>query len=660
MCGIAGYWGRESEARVRRMTRLLAHRGPDDEGIWACRTRPLALGNRRLKILDLSSEGHQPMTFMGDRGVLTFNGEIYNHASLREELLRLGYEFRSRSDTEVLLAVLVHWGVEGLQRLNGMFAFAYWDSARDALLLGRDRLGIKPLYYAHNDGSFGFSSEIRSLLSAGLVRPALDPKSLRSFLRLLWIPDPGTLFHDIHKVEPGTIVTWNGTGVRRDRYWEVPEPGEDSLTDGDYSRIGRELRDILRRSVGRQLNADVPVGAFLSGGLDSTTVVALAAEAGARDLRTYSVGFSSADRREDGALDDLRYSRLVSNRYRLPHEEIVIAPHVVDLLPKMVRHLEDPVADPAAINCFLICEAARKTSTVLLSGTGADELFGGYSKYVATLLGVGYQRLNGRFRRGIVEPLVNLLPVVVGRLGLRTVRRAKLFLRYASEPAFDRFAGYTSYYDAHELAELLGADAAGTTNSYAGIEPLRAAWDSRRSDDLVDRMTYVDLKYYLPGLGLAYMDRASMAASVEVRVPLLDDEVVDFVARLPGRFKVDGSRTKVILREAVRGLVPDEVLNRPKAPFAAPVRSWLRRELAPLIDEYLSIRQIESRGLLSPDVVWRLIRDHRQGLADHSLRIWAFLTLEVWLREFIDCSLEVSPSGAASEPVTTASREGSR
>ncbi|MEK7316144.1 MAG: asparagine synthase C-terminal domain-containing protein, partial [Candidatus Eisenbacteria bacterium] len=296
----------------------------------------------------------------------------------------------------------------------------------------------------------------------------------------------------------------------------------------------------------------------------------------------------------------------------------------------------DPVADPAAINAYLICEAARATSSVLLSGTGADELFGGYQKYTATQLGSTYQRIAKPVRKWLLEPVADSLPVAIGRVGLRPFRRVKRFLRHAGLDSFDRFLGFSCYYDADELGLLLNGDPKGATDPYKGVQLLKEAWDRRGTDDLVDRMTYVDLKYYLPGLALAYMDRASMAASVEVRVPLLDDVLVDFMARLPGVYKADGWRTKILLREAVRGLVPNGILNRPKAPFAAPVRSWLRRDMAPLIDEYLGAERIKDRGLLNQDVVCRLVHEHRQGAEDHSLRLWALLTLEVWCQEFID------------------------
>lgn len=638
MCGIAGFWGADAQARVAGMTRMLAHRGPNDEGVWGSRRAPIALGNRRLKILDLTDGGHQPMVSEDGRYALTYNGEIYNYRELKQQLRSCGHQFRTQTDTEVVLAALREWGTDGIGRLEGMFAFALWDEHEGTLLIARDRLGIKPLFYAHHGDQLAFASEISPILASEIVEPALDHESLESFLRLLWIPEPGTLFQGVLKLEPGHYLVWNGARARVVQYWDVPLPEVDTsgLPPRTVQELGAELRPLLEGAVQRQLVADVPVGAFLSGGLDSTTIAAIAAGAKNRSIRSYSIGFRSSDRMEEGAFDDVKYARLAAQALGLDHEEIELSPDVVDLLPKMVRHLEDPVADPAAINAYLICEAARATSTVLLSGSGADELFGGYQKYTATQFGDGYQRIARPIRTWLLEPMAAALPVTLGRVGLRPLRRVKRFLRHAGLAPFERFLGFSSYYDGVDLAELLNRNPALERDPLLGVHALRHAWDRRESNDLVDRMTYVDLKYYLPGLGLAYMDRASMAASVEVRVPLLDDSLVDFVSRLPIGHKAHGWKTKIVLREAVRGLVPEEILSRPKAPFAAPVRSWLRREMAPLIDDYLGVDRISKRGLLNASMVSRLVHEHRGGIEDHSLRLWALLTLEVWCQEFLD------------------------
>ncbi len=568
------------------------------------------------------------------RFVLSFNGEIYNYRELRRQLETAGRAFQSQTDTEVLLGALEEWGPAALEKLNGMFAFALWDEHDGHLLLARDRLGIKPIYYAQAGDDFCFASEITAVLGSGLVEPRLDPRTLESYLRLLWVPEPRTLFSAIFKLEPGHLLTWDGKRILTQSYWDVPE----SVTNraGSSDSVAERLEATLRASTSRQLRADVPVGAFLSGGLDSTTILYLAAASGVRSIRTYSIGFPPGTRAEEGALDDVHYARLAARKFGVSHDEIVLEPNVVDLLPKIVRHLEDPVADPAAINCYLICDAARSTSPVLLSGTGGDELFGGYRKYAAESLAVKYRRIPGPLRDVLLEPVARRLPISIGKVGLRSVRFAKKFLRYASSGSFDRFVGYTTYYDPPELHELLGGDPHGAVDPYLGVRPLLEAWERRASGQAVDRMTYVDMKYYLPGLGLAYMDKASMAASVEVRVPLIDDDVVDLVARLPDSLRVDGMRTKVALRRAMKGRIPDAILNRPKAPFAAPLRSWLRHDLAPLVSEYLGPARILERGLLNPGVVYRMIREHRHGWEDHSLRIWALLTLEVWIQEFYD------------------------
>jgi len=566
------------------------------------------------------------------RHVLTFNGEIYNFIEVRADLETLGHRFHSRSDTEVLLHALMEWGTLAVHRLTGMFAFAFWDDETGKLTLVRDRLGIKPLYYCTIPGELAFGSELTPILGSEIVQPLLDRQALESYLRLLWIPDPSTLFANIVKLPPGCMLTWDGEHTTVQRYWDIPAPELREISPEEHG----EIRESLTEAVRMQLRSDVPVGAFLSGGLDSSAIVALAAAQRRDKVRTYSIGFSTIDRAREAAQDDLKYARRVAKHLGTEHHEIVLSPDVISLMPKVVRHLEDPIADPAAINCYLISQAARETSTVLLSGTGADELFGGYRKYRASLMAAKYRKLPDLIRRGIVEPVVAALPVAVGARGIRSTRFAKKFFEYASAEARDCFLGYSTYYNAAELEELLGRDPREEVDPFVGIHTLRDAWDGRDTGQVVDRMTYVDLKYYLPGLGLAYMDKASMAASVEVRVPLLDDPLVDLISRLPDRTKIQGHRTKAILRDAVADIVPEEVLHRPKAPFAAPIRAWLRKDLAPLVDEYLSPGRVSSRGLLNPGVVHRLVTEHRRGAEDHSLRIWALITLESWIQEFIE------------------------
>jgi asparagine synthase (glutamine-hydrolysing) len=590
------------------------------------------------------------------RFALTFNGEIYNHPELRDELRARGHSFRSQSDTEVLLHALQEWGQGAVERLSGMYAFGFWDEVERRLLLVRDRLGIKPLYWAENGTDFCFASELTAVLASGIVEPSPRSSLLDSYLRLLWVPDPETMFAGVLKLEPGHSLIWERERLTKRKYWDLPSPVDEPLQDD--SQLRETLIAKLQVAVKRQLRADVPVGAFLSGGVDSTSIVSLARSANFGNVRAHSIRFKDSDLGGEGASDDSRYARIAAESFGIPYHEIVLSSDVAGLLPLLVKHLEDPVADPAAINCYLICSAARDTSRVLLSGTGADELFGGYRKYSADSLGTAYGMVPSFLRTQVIEPMASSLPTVAGGRGLRTVRFAKKFLKHAGASPFDRFLGYSTYYDAPELQELLGRDPAVPVDRYVGVRPLKDAWDHREGGGVIDRMTYVDLKYYLPGLGLAYMDKASMAASVEVRVPLIDDDVVDFVARLPDSYKVQGLKTKVILREAMKGRIPDAILRRPKAPFAAPIRTWLRRDLAPMIAEYLSPNRIRARGLLNPAVVRRMLGEHQSGREDHSLRIWALLTLEIWLQEFFDQRSRFAMPHALEEmPLTVAANQ---
>jgi len=639
VCGIAGGLGEQIAPEVGWMTRLLSHRGPDDEGVWSSRRFPISLGNRRLKILDLSSSGHQPMTSDDGRWTLTFNGEIYNHPALRDELEARGWRFRSQTDTETVLASLIEWGTAALRRIQGMFALAFWDDEERRLLLARDRLGIKPLYYARGRNGFAFASEIKAILGSGVVSPALDQSQLVSYLRLLWVPEPGTLFEGIRKLPPASYLMLQSGREEVTSYWEIPTPDPDPARLPDAAA---NLRHALENAVERQLRADVPVGAFLSGGLDSTALVMMAARNASREIRTYSIGFSPSDLRRDGAADELRYARLAAHAAGTTHQEMILSSDIGSLLRRVVRMLEDPVADPAAINAFLLCEAARPTSTVLLSGTGGDEVFGGYRKYLGTLLGERYRSTPGA-ARAIFEPAVRALPLRVGGVGLRPIRFLKKLMEHAAKPTLERFLGYSTYFTPRELAGLVEAPAIPLSDELAGLTALRDAWDARGTDDLIDRMTYLDLKFYLPGLGLAYMDKASMGASVEVRVPLLDETVVEMAARLPGAYKIAGMKSKVIFRESVRDLVPREILRRPKAPFFAPVGTWLREGLHSFCAELLDEKRVRGRGILRPSGVQTLLREHATGQRDHGLRIWALLTLELWMQEFVDEARQFAP-----------------
>ena len=645
MCGVAGWIGRpQPRERVEEAVRRLTHRGPDDLGVERFDTPSgqAWLGFRRLAIQDPSPRGHQPMADASGRWRIVFNGEVYNFRELRRELEAMGRTFHSGTDTEVLVEGWDAWGEDLLPRLVGMFAFAVLDTRSGDLTLVRDRLGIKPLYWVRTPAGLGFASEIKALLALEGVERRVDPVSLARYLTFLWVPAPGTLLEGVRQLEPGTLLRVRGGEATPARWWDVPLPAARANGRGAPSEAEavERLDALLREAVRARLVSDVPLGAFLSGGVDSSLVVALMREAGAGRVTTQTVAFPEDDRlRLEEA--DAPWARRVRDHFGdLDYREHELTPDVASLLPRMVWHLDDPVADPAALSTYLICRSARETATVMLSGMGAEELFAGYPRHRAALLAERYRRVPGFLRRHVVEAVVERLPAARPGPIMRLARNAKKFVRSAGQPFEACYLGYSGYYGPAELPAVLGGEPAGDPwgvhreqlGRSAGLHP-------------VDRMTHLDLKTFLPSLNLAYTDRASMAASVEVRVPLLDHRVVEYVAGLPPGLRLGGSTSKRVLKGVASRYLPDDVVHRPKAGFSAPHRSWVRGELKPLIQDVLSPESIRARGLLDPDGVWSVIRAQWEGREDNAFRIWAFLGLELWARTFLDAdgSAPVTP-----------------
>ncbi|MHB1193069.1 MAG: asparagine synthase (glutamine-hydrolyzing) [Longimicrobiales bacterium] len=641
MCGIFGCVGRpEDEARIREAVRRLAHRGPDAEGIER-HPHPLGeawLGFRRLAIQDPEPRGNQPMADATGRWRIVFNGEIYNFRELRAELEAKGDRFHTGTDTEVLLAAWLRWGPSALDRLVGMFAFAVLDTLTGELALARDRLGIKPLYYLSAPGRLAFASEVKAILALSGVERRVDPLAAARFFTFLWVPGPDTLLEGVRQVEPGSWLRVGADGaVEAHRYWEVPLPGAGGGGPRAPEPTPREaadrLEELLQEAVRVRLVSDVPLGAFLSGGVDSSLVVALMRRASGARVTTHTVLFPPADAGWHVEEDDTPWARRVRDWFGdgVAYHEHLLEPGMADLLPRMVWHLDDPVADPAALATWLICAAARPTTTVLLAGMGAEELFAGYPRHRAVLLAERYARVPGWLRRGVVEAVVARLPA--GRAGrwLALSRRAKKFTASAALPFEERYLGYAGYYAPDELAAL--APALPHEGAYGRHREHLAR---SRGLDPVARMTHLDLNTFLPSLNLAYTDRASMAASVEVRVPLLDHRVVEYVQGLPSALKLRGGRGKAVLKDVAARHLPRAVTERPKAGFQAPVRAWVSRDLKGRIQEVLSPERIRARGVLDPDAVWRVIRGQWEGREDNALRIWAFLTFELWAATFLD------------------------
>jgi asparagine synthase (glutamine-hydrolysing) len=650
MCGIAGLANCGSREVLARMTHVQAHRGPDDSGLWE-RSFPdgsyVGLGSRRLAILDLSADGHMPMCNQDRTVWITYNGEIYNFAELRHELQNKGYRFISNTDTEVVLHLYEEEGAECVQKLRGMFAFAVCDvrSSKPELFLARDHFGVKPLYYAQDGRKLAFASEVKALLQVPQIEAELDLESLHQYLTFLWVPDPSTMFRGIRKLPAGHCAMFRDGELKVRQYWDLSFPGAEADYPRSEADLADELRERLRKSVESQMVSDVPIGAFLSAGLDSSSIVALMCQARKHPVRTYTITFPRKYRVGENTLDDPDVPVRLARQLGCEHREIMVEPDVAELLPRLTWHMDGPTADPAIITAYLVCREARKQATVLLSGVGGDELFAGYRKHVAHRWAAAYRRIPGFLRSGI-ESGLNGLPTFRGRAVKGPVRLAKKMARSASLAERDRFIQNCTYLDGAQKSSLYterlqdqlgGSDAATRHHS---------RFDTMRDADFLNQMLYLDTKIFMPSLNLNYNDKMSMASSVEVRVPFLDRELVEFAAwNLPPHLKLKGffhPTTKHILRRAMRDILPAEVLRQPKAGFAAPVDYWLANDLREMVDDLLSETNIRKRGLFRPEVVQRFVDEHRAGREDWSMQIWQFLTLEHWMKIFLDAGAQRS------------------
>ncbi|MQA59940.1 MAG: asparagine synthase (glutamine-hydrolyzing) [Actinophytocola sp.] len=626
MCGIAGTYLWPGGGRLTDcLTEAIAHRGPDGAGRYTHRagSGEVHLGHRRLSIIDLSATGAQPMVAEGL--ALTYNGELYNAPELRAELESAGARFRGTSDTEVLLRAWRRWGTACLPKLRGMFAFAIFDERTGELVLARDQLGIKPLFLLRRDGGIVFASELKAL--AGELGGSLqvDEAALVASLLYYWVPDGRCAFRGAEKLPPGSWLRCGPDGrVDRGSYWSIRDVAAEA-----QHRPQPDLDAVIAESTRKHLLSDVPVATFLSGGLDSSYLTALAARH-QPGISAYTIGFRAEDAKFEAMPDDLRYARQVAERFGVDLHEIEIAPDVLELLPRMAYHLDEPIGDPAAINTFLICSAAKAAGIkVMLSGMGADELFAGYRKHLANLLALRYQRLPSTVRRPM-ESLVNRMPVATSRRGFRSIRFAKRFLSFAGLPEETAFRRSYTMYDHAELLSLLNPDLAPTVDDV--LTEHADTYHDNELNDFVNRMCLADARLFLPGLNLAYTDRSSMAASTEVRVPFVDVEVVKAAFSIPGSQKIVGRQGKFALKKAATSILPDEIVYRPKGLFSAPLRAWMSRDLAPLVQEVVNDGVLVSSGFLRREALQRLVDEDASGRQDRSKHLWHVLTLEYWYR----------------------------
>lgn len=642
MCGICGMVGKSiDQALLTRMTAVIRHRGPDDGGVYVSPDGRAGLGNRRLAIQDLSSAGHMPMSNAGKTLWITYNGEVYNFPELRSRLQAEGHTFSSGTDTEVILQLYERYGTESFAKLNGMFAIAIWDVRKQELLLVRDRLGVKPLYYSLNDGVLHFGSEVKSLLQDADVDRAVDPEALHYFLSQLWVPGPQTMFAGISKLSPGHYLRWCNGEIQIRPYWQIEWREEHGRSTADWTH---ELRDTLVRAVRRHLISDVPVGLFLSGGLDSSVLLGLMSQLTDAPVDAYTIAFRGQDARlEQGAGEDEKYARLVAGHFGANFHTIEVEPDIVDLLHKVLWHLDEPVADPAAINTMLIAEAARSEATVLLSGQGADEVFAGYRVHMVEQFARWLGIIPGFMRKGLVSPALNALPVIAGHVPgvhpgwlLAVHRYFRKVLDLVDLSPADRYIVNRMYFTQDNLVALYHPQWREQMAGYDGGRRHREYFAEVAGQPFINQMLHVDLKTFLPELNLTYGDKLSMAPSMEMRVPFLDYEVVELMARVPANLKLRGLTGKYILREAVKDLIPEAIIKRRKIGFGAPIRKWLGDDLIELIDDMLSTDRLHARGYFEPAAVRRIITRHREGKGDYTYQIWALLTFELWQQTFID------------------------
>lgn len=640
MCGIAGMISHEPESRIGAMLASIEHRGRDDEGVFV--SAPFGsdklrscLGHRRLSIIDTSPAGHQPMTTSDKRYAIVLNGEIYNYKDIRRELELRGVTLTTNSDTEVLLKAFREWNVAALDKLNGMFAFAVWDDIEKELTLVRDRAGIKPLYFAQAGGQFIFASEIKAILASGLVSAAIDMQALDQYLTFLWTPDPHTLFKDIYKLPPAHYLKWKDGKVTQHEWWDLSFENIDNNRDEIYWR--EKTLDTLDRVVRMEMVSDVPLGSFLSGGVDSSSIVALMkAHTSGRPVSTYTVGTEQDDLKYDIIPDDAVWARKVGKLFDTDYHEIMLKPDVAELLPKLVYHCDEPIADPAIITSYLISKAARETLTVLLSGVGGDEVFAGYPRHLAMKLAGRVDLIPRGVRRPLFGAIESILPGGLPGKFTAPLRNAKKFAKSAAMNFEDRYLGFGTYFTSDAKQRLYAAELRDEFAAFDAYERHRRYFQKSESADPLNRLLYVDFKTFLPCLNLAYTDKTSMAANLEVRVPFLNVELVEMAATMPPQLKLRGIRRKYILKRAAEKLLPHDVVWRKKAGFGAPIRAWLRGPLKPMVDDLLSESRIRERALFDAAEVQRIIARNMSGREDLSLQVFQLLVLELWMQKFID------------------------
>lgn len=650
MCGIAGAcWTAASEPLseviLKRMTDALVHRGPDDDGIYSSQGNVAAsqigdtgkrggavLGFRRLSIIDLAG-GHQPLS-NEDRTVwIAFNGEVYNYRELKPELERLGHRFRTSSDTECIVHAYEQWGRDCVQHLRGMFAFAIWDDRHRVLFLARDRMGQKPLVYRRASGRLVFASELKALLQIPNAPREVEPQAVADYVALQYVPHPRSILKGYSKLPPGHWAEFNAvTGdFKVEQYWQAPyaRPGitenpEEAISEGS---AGSTLRERLTEAVRLRMRSDVPFGAFLSGGVDSTIVTGLMQQQSGQKVKTFSIGFSVKQ------FDERSYAREAATKLGTDHHEFVVDPSAVEMLPRLTWHYDEPFADSSAIPTMYLSQLTRQHVTVALTGDGGDELFAGYDRYRAVELARKIDRLPWLLRAALTSSIWQRLPAPVRQKS--RLRQIKRFLAMLGQTPERRYANWVSIFDDTRRPSLFSDDFRASLKGYDGASFLLEAYRNCSEADFVQKTTCVDVETYLPCDILTKVDIASMAFSLEARSPFMDHHVVELAARIPMELKLQGGRGKRILIDTFRDLLPESIQNRPKMGFGVPLDHWFRNELREMLTDTLLDSQTLGRGYFNPTTVRKLVDEHTSSQWDHSARLWLLLVFELWHRKFL-------------------------